>query len=162
MKPLGDPGSAHLRRAYGSVAVGNYAEASRELQAIEPNLRLHPEVLKLRWEIEARAANWDECLAIADYLLLWAADEAETWLRRGRSLHKLGLDEAARDCLLAARPEFPRHPGILYDLAVYECLLGRVAHGRTCLDGALALDQSGHLKLAARQDPRLNALRKRR
>jgi hypothetical protein len=51
MKPLGPPDRLHLETAQGWLELGNHGEATEELARIAPQMRAHPEVLKMRYEI---------------------------------------------------------------------------------------------------------------
>jgi len=45
MKPLERPDSIHLDAARGWLMLGNYAEASKDLERIAPLVRTHPDAL---------------------------------------------------------------------------------------------------------------------
>ncbi len=51
MKPLEPPDNHHLRAALGWIGLGNFQEANEELEKITPQLRAHPDVLTIRYEI---------------------------------------------------------------------------------------------------------------
>lgn len=68
MNPLPWPDNHHLDAAGGWLELGLPVEAAAEIQRIAPELRLHPEVLNVRWQILAREKNWDTCLVIAGAL----------------------------------------------------------------------------------------------
>jgi uncharacterized protein HemY len=65
MKRLPPSGRPHLRAAEGWLELGNPHEASEELENIAPRLRVHPDVLEIRWRIYAAAERWDACLDLA-------------------------------------------------------------------------------------------------
>ena len=69
IQPLQPPDSLHLRAAQGWLELGNHAEADEELEKITPQLRAHPDVLKVRWEIYAAAKKWEAALDIAATLI---------------------------------------------------------------------------------------------
>jgi hypothetical protein len=54
MKKLSPPDSHHLKAAEGWLGLGNYLEANDELENIGPQMRAHPDVLEIRWEIYAK------------------------------------------------------------------------------------------------------------
>ncbi len=54
----------HLQAAQGWLELGNHVEADAELDNIRPELRAHPEVLKLRWQVYAAAKKWEAALDI--------------------------------------------------------------------------------------------------
>jgi hypothetical protein len=55
----------HLLAAEGWLELGNPHEANKELEKIAPGLRVHPDVLEMRWQIYAAAERWDACLDLA-------------------------------------------------------------------------------------------------
>lgn len=60
MKPLAPPpDSLHLEAAQGWCEHGNHIEAEAELEHITPENRSHPAVLEVRWQIYAKAKQWD-------------------------------------------------------------------------------------------------------
>lgn len=59
MNELEPPDSFHLRAAIGWIELGNCLEANEELENISPSMRVHPDVLNLRWHICAKAKNND-------------------------------------------------------------------------------------------------------
>jgi DNA polymerase III alpha subunit (gram-positive type) len=58
MKKLQSPDSHHLQAAIGWLELGNHLEANEELERIAPTLRVHPDVLEIRWEIFAKEKKW--------------------------------------------------------------------------------------------------------
>ncbi len=65
MRALQPPDRIHLQAAQGWLGLGDHVEAHEELEEIAPELRAHPAVLKLQWEIYAAAKKWDAALFIA-------------------------------------------------------------------------------------------------
>lgn len=59
----------HLKAAEGWLELGNDAEAFWELESVNASLRSHPVVLRLRWQIYARAGKWEWCADIARSLV---------------------------------------------------------------------------------------------
>ena len=55
MKPIEPPDAFHLSAAVGWLMLGNPDEAEEELGNITPGLRIHPDVLEVRWQICADA-----------------------------------------------------------------------------------------------------------
>ena len=65
IKPLQPPDSMLLTAAEGWLGLGDINAASAELDNITPELRVHPAVLDVRWQIYAKAKRWDACIEIA-------------------------------------------------------------------------------------------------
>jgi len=121
MKPLDPPENLHVLAAEGWLELGNTAEANEELEKISPGLRAHPDVLSVRWHIYAAAKQWEAALDIAIAVTTLAPDEANGWVQRSCSLHKLARTEEARELLLNVLGRFPLNAAIRYNLACYEC-----------------------------------------
>lgn len=64
-------------------------EANAELDNITPQLRVHPDVLNLRWGVYAQARKWEAALDIAGALMRLAADDPMGYVRRSYALHEL-------------------------------------------------------------------------
>jgi hypothetical protein len=65
MKSLEPPDLHHLIAADGWLGLGNWQEAQSEIEKITPELRLHPDVQEVRWQIQAKAKNWEEVICVA-------------------------------------------------------------------------------------------------
>lgn len=155
---LTPPYSLYLRAAEGWFELGNSAEAEAELDQIPPGLQAHPEVLSLRWQISASAKDWEEGVQIASTLMQVAPEEPLGWIHRSYALHELKRTAEARDNLLRVVDQF-RSVTILYNLACYECQLGRHEHARSWFRKALEVGDPKALKSAAARDPDLAPLR---
>lgn len=158
MNRLEWPDTHHLNAAIGWLELGNYLEADAELDAITPQLRAHPHVLTLRWEIYSTAQRWDAALEIANALVQLVPDNAQNWVHRSFALHVLKRTLEARDLLLPAADRFPDGDLIRYNLGCYECQLGNLSEAQRWLKAAFALDDSKAAKLEALADPDLEPL----
>jgi predicted Zn-dependent protease len=157
-KPLEPPDSIHLQAAEGWLELGNHIEADAELDNIAANLRAHPDVLKVRWEIYAAAKKWEAALDIAAALIQSDPDAPLGWVNRSYALHELKRPTEARDNLLRVVDKFPASATMRYNLACYECQLGRMQQAKQWLEKAFALGDAKELKLAALDDPDLEPL----
>ena len=66
--------------------------------------------------------------------------------------------QEARDNLLRVVDKFPTSPIMRYNLACYECQLGRLEQAKQWLEKAFALGDAKQMKLAALDDPDLEPL----
>src|ERR1039458_8915528 len=48
----------YLEAAEGWLGLGNFLEANEELECITPQMRAHPDVLCMRWNVYAQAKKW--------------------------------------------------------------------------------------------------------
>ncbi len=142
----------------GWLELGNYVEAEAELDHISPQLRAHPDVLSVRWHVYALAKKWEGALDIAATLVQVVPEEPEYWLHRSFALHELKRTQEARDFLLPVVDRFPDHALIRYNLACYECQLGRLPQAKAWLEKAFALGDPTQLKLTALDDADLEPL----
>jgi tetratricopeptide (TPR) repeat protein len=158
MKPLEPPDSLHLLAAQGWLELGNHIEANEELENIAPQLRAHPDVLKVRWEVYAAAKKWEATLDIAAALIQLDPDDPLGWVHRSYALHELRRTAEARDNLLRVVDKFPMSATMRYNLACYACQLGRLEQAKQWLEKAFALGDAKQMKLAALDDPDLEPL----
>jgi len=54
----------HLEAAEGWLGLGIWQEANEELEHLTPQLRSHPEVLGVRFQIYAKAEKWEYAIEI--------------------------------------------------------------------------------------------------
>src|SRR5947208_11295503 len=123
IEPLQPPDSLHVQAAQGWLELGNCGESNAEMEKIASELRNHPDVLMVRWEISAAELNWKAALRVALALTELDPEEAAGWVRKSYSLHELKRTHEARDNLLAVLAKFPANETMLYNLACYECQL---------------------------------------
>jgi tetratricopeptide (TPR) repeat protein len=158
MKPIEPPDSIHLQAARGWVELGNHIEADAELDNIAANLRTHPDVLNVRWEIYTAAKKWEAALDIAAALIQLDPESPLGWVNRSYALHELKRTAEARDNLLRVVDKFPDTATMRYNMACYECQLGRLEQAKQWLGKAFALGDAKELKLAALDDRDLEPL----
>src|SRR5215211_3159726 len=114
----------HVQAAQGYTALGMYADATAELEQIDPFCRCLPEVLAVRFAIIRRQRSGN-CFTRSRssssrtilLILQWPVSLAYA-TRRAQSL------KAAKLILLEAATKHPEEPLIFYNLGCYECQLG--------------------------------------
>lgn len=158
MNPLEPPDIHPLLAAQGWLELGNHLEASAELDKIAPLFRAHPHVLALRWEIYAAARKWEAALGIATAMIEMEPEDSMGWVHRSYALHELKRTTEARDNLLHVVDKFPDNATMRYNLACYECQLGRLEQAKEWLQKAFHLGGETKMKLAALEDPDLKPL----
>jgi len=85
----------------------------------------------MRWEIYAKAKKWDASLDIPSALVQVVPDRPVGWVHRSFCLHELERTADAHDNLPRVVNRFPEHAIMLYNLACYECQLGRLEQAIT-------------------------------
>jgi tetratricopeptide (TPR) repeat protein len=132
--------SAHqLNAVLGWLELGNLAEARVELNSLGTDLQARPDLLEVRWILDARQEDWQEALKTAERLVDVAPENAAGWLHRAYAARRVpegGLERAAA-LLKPVVDKFPKEPTIPYNLACYACQLGRLDEARTWLQEAV-------------------------
>jgi tetratricopeptide (TPR) repeat protein len=158
MTPLQTPDAMHLRAAQGWFELGNLVEASAELELISAQNLAHPAVLEVRWAIYAAAKKWEAAFDITATFIQLEPEHPFGWLHRSFSLHELNRTVEARDNLLSVFERFPDESILRYNVACYECQLGRLEQAKQWLEKAFKMGNPRKMKLTALQDPDLEPL----
>ena len=159
MKSLEPPDSHHLNAAEGWLGLGNAVEAQREFEKIAPDMRHHPEVLRLEYHLHERTKQWEHAAETAQRLCQSFPETAFGWIHLAYALHELKRTREAYDVLLPVVNRFPEEHVILYNLACYSCQMGRLEEARVWLDRAMALAGPETIKQMALGDSDLQAMR---
>jgi tetratricopeptide (TPR) repeat protein len=157
-KPLEPPDNIHLNAAEGWLELGNQVEAFEELEQISPQLRVHPDVLEIRWQIYAKEKKWDACVDIAQAITKLDPSRLFGWIHLSFALHEQEKTQKAWDNLAGVAQKFPDEHLIPYNLACYACQLGSLKEAWQWLEKAFALGDSKRLKLMALDDPDLEPM----
>lgn len=142
------------------ISSANHAEATEELDKIQPELRGHPEVLKVRWEVCIRAHHWGMAQEISDALTRMLPDDPGIWLMHANSFHFAGENNAAYEIAAAKLRQFPKEWTIPYNLACHCCHLGKLEEAKTWLHRAMERGDRRKIQELALTDPDLEPLRK--
>ncbi len=160
MKPL-DPSDIHrLRAAEGWLELGDAAEAAAELESIPSDLRGHPAVLEMRWQVYAKQMRWDAARDVAQAIVAENPAEPSGWLHLSYSARRAkgGSVQAAWDVLSPIAKKFPDVYLIPYNLACYACQMGERDTARQWLEKALNIGKKDEIKLMALHDSDLEPL----
>jgi predicted Zn-dependent protease len=143
VKPLGIDVIHCLRAAEGWLELGSAKEAAAELENLPSDLREHPAVLEIRWQIHAKALNWDAAKEIAQVIVAQMPDEPDGWLNLSYATRRAtdGSVRAAWDVLSPMAKKFPDVPLISYNLACYSCQLGLMDDALEWLRKAFVADK---------------------
>ena len=144
--------------AEGWLGLGNALEAEKELEEISLEHRSHPAVLQARWEVYAKGRRWEDALETASALMQGAPEEPIGWIHRSYCLHELKRTQEARDNLLRVVDQFPDNAIMRYNLACYECQLGRLEQAKSWLEKAFKVGEPEKIRLMALEDPDLEPL----
>ena len=158
MKELEFHDRRHLEAAEGWLGLGNQIEAFEELEQISPQLRVHPDVLELRWQIYAKEKKWEACVNIARAIAKLAPSHPNGWFHLAYSLHELKRTKEARHVLIPIVDKFPKEYLMRYNLACYECQLGNLKEALRWLEKTIELADKNEVKLMALNDHDLEPL----
>ena len=158
--PLEPPDTHCLSAAIGWLELGNAEEARAELDQIQPAQKKNPDVLEVRWVLEAREENWEEALHYARELIHAAPDRSSGWLHQSYSLRRIpgGSVKKAWESLLPVFDRFPKEAVISYNLSCYACQLQQLEAARVWLKRALVIGGKEKYKQMALQDSDLKEL----
>lgn len=159
MKNIEPPDSFRLSAAAGWIELGNPREAELEMEAISPEWQGHPEVLLVRWELLARAKQWEQALGLAATVRGLDPGRCDGWIKQAYCLHELGRTSEAWETLRPAVEEFPDVGVVRYNLACYACRLGQKTEALKLIRQAMKLSGREQIKDMAREDTDLEALR---
>jgi predicted Zn-dependent protease len=160
IKPLEPPDSFHLIAADGWLGLGDHLAANEELEKITPELRAHPAVLLVRYEIYAKAKKWEGAAEIASALVKLMPEQPSFWICWAYATRRKtggGIPEAKR-ILLEAESKFPAEYLIRYNLACYECQSGNLKKAMRLIAKAIDMAGKKDIRLMALNDPDLESL----
>jgi predicted Zn-dependent protease len=158
MKPIELHDQRHLEAAQGWFELGNCIEATKELDEITAQMRGHPSVLEVRYEIYAAAKKWEYAAEIAKAISELSPDSPFGWVHHAYALHELKRTQEAQNVLLPVLDSFPKEYIMRYNLACYACQLGNLKKARDWFKKAIDLANTKEVKLMALNDPDLEPL----
>jgi hypothetical protein len=101
--PCEPPYLHYMEGAQGWLELGDARSALHEIRRIDADLKNHPDVLLLTWDIQAALRNWDEAYKIGDCLVKVIPDDLQSWLNRSESIMHKDTTEAAYEAYQALR-----------------------------------------------------------
>jgi tetratricopeptide (TPR) repeat protein len=124
-----------IRAATGWLELGDALSAFEELERLPAKTRTHPNVLKIRYEIYAKAGKWELAFELAEGLSRLLPNEVTPFIWRSCSARRVadGGIEWALELLLDVVNDFPDEPIVPFNLACYSCQLGKLVEARSWL-----------------------------
>ena len=157
MQSLAHPDSHHLAAAQGWMELGNHLEADKELDEISPEMRAHPDVLEIRWQIYAKEKRWPACEQIGHAIIEADPNRPSGWLKQAAALRQQGKFKDAYANLYVVFDDFPDNWHVPYDLARYSSLLGEFDEAKAWFKKAIAIEEKTVQKLGI-DDPDLKPM----
>ena len=158
LNPLSREDHYRLTAASGWLELGNLTEANRELDAITPAFRVHPDALEVRWQIYAEQKMWIAAFEIATAICELDPERPSGWICQAYSLNESDRTQKACEVLQKVVENFPNLPIIPYSLACYTCRLGRPDQAWLWLEMAAARGNSRNVARLALQELDLKPL----
>ena len=147
-----------MEASQGWLGLGNWLEANDELEQITPQMRAHPDVLLVRWNVYAAAKKWEMAAEVARALSELLPDRPVGWVHWAFSLHELKRTKEAWDVLAPVVDKFPDEHIMRYNLACYACQLGNLKEAKRWLRKAIDLAGKTDIRTMALDDPDLQPL----
>lgn len=124
-----------MRAATGWLELGDHLSAFEELERLPQEKRAHPDVLKIRYEIYAKAGRWESAFELAEGLSRLVPDDVAAFVWRSYAARRMpgGSVERALELLSDVANDFPEEPIVPFNLACYNCQLGKLSDTRTWL-----------------------------
>ena len=158
MKELPNADRFQIEAAEGWLMLGNPVEANEELEKISPENRRHPAALSVRWQVYATAEWWEAAWIVSKVLCEVMPESAEAWICQANTVRKYRGTHEALELLESVRKNFRGHPVVLYNLACYSCMMGRLADAWSWLELAFKVGDQKQLRLRALDDHDLEQL----
>jgi tetratricopeptide (TPR) repeat protein len=159
-EPLQRPDSFYVVGAIGWIELGNFEEATLELDRVSPQNRDHPDVLEALWRVHAARQDWTAALQASRQLVAVAPERPSGWLHQAYAARRApeGGLETAWQILRPAAEIFPGEGLIAYNLACYACQMQRLDEARDWLQHAFKGKEKAHYRLLALNDEDLKPL----
>lgn len=158
MKALEFQDMRQVEAAQGWIGLDDLVEANEELERITPEMRGHPSVLVIRYEIYSTAKKWEMAAEVAGVISRMLPDESFGWIHLAYSLHELKRTREAWNVLIPIADKFPKETTISYNLACYACQLGNLKDSMKWLERAVDLAGRKDVRTTALNDPDLEPL----
>lgn len=158
MKPLEHPDNLHLQAAVGWLELGNWLEATEDLERITPQMRAHPDVLQVRVKIYLAAEKWEYAAEVANTLSTMFPDSSFGTLPLAHALRKLDRITEAKHARLPIADQFPDEWRIPYCLACYCCRLGERQASLRWLERAIDIAGKVDIRMKALDESDLESL----
>ncbi len=152
------PDKRHLQAAEGWLGLGDHLSANQELDNITPELRAHPDVLKVRYEVFSAGKKWDAAVEIARIIAKLLPDNPWGQVHLAFALHELKRTQEAYDTVRPVVDQFPQDWQMRYNLACYSCQLGNLKEAMEWLSKAMQLAGKKDIRQLALDDNDLQPL----
>lgn len=136
-----------LERADGFLDLRLLDRAKNELDRVPDEHRNTLPYYQIRMRLALEQERWTPALECACELHRRMPEDPSTWIQLAYATRRAADLPAAESILLKAIKQFPGNAMIQYNLACYECQLGRLDRAQAFLRRAMGLDR-GFKRLA--------------
>jgi len=143
--------------AQGYVELGLFEEARAELDVLPAELHDRVDVIEISLLCLMGRHLWAQALALATRLCQQEPAEPGGYIHAAFCLHELGNTAEAVDMLSRGPVSLRTKPVYYYNMGCYHARLGHFEKAIVYLERAFEMD--GDLRLHAKKDPDLDALR---
>src|SRR4051794_26168111 len=102
----------HLEAAEGWIGLGDHTEANEELEQVSPRCRVHPDVLRLKYEVCAAGKHWELAAEIGRAICQARPNDPAGYLQLAGARDAMGRYDDAFRMLLLAIDRFPQESEI--------------------------------------------------
>jgi len=148
----------HLEAAQGWLGLGDWFEANEELECITPRMLTHPDVLRVRYEVCAKAEKWELAADVARAISEIVPHDPFGCVHMAYALHAMKCTKQAWSVLIPVVDMFPKVYIIRYNLACYACQMGDLDAAMQWLEKAIDLADKEDIRMMALEDPDLQPL----
>jgi len=146
-----------MQRAQGWLELKLPLEANEELDEVQPQLRAHPAVLKLRYQVYADAKQWPMAYEIANTLNRELPQDEFGGVHAAVALYRMGRTREAKELSLDVAERFPKDWSVRYNLACYCAQLMEFDAAQEWFKAAMELNEMPVKRMAV-DDPDLEPL----
>lgn len=147
-----------LLAASGYLDLGMLSDAAAELALLPAEEQMNPVVVALRVDVHMASREWAAGAELSAGMVEREPEIPGWWINYAYCTRRAESVERAEQILLDAQARHPREAMIVYNLACYASVTGRLAEARERLDRAIALD--AQVEVLAREDEDLAPLRR--
>lgn len=142
MFKLSEDARWHLQRCDGFLDLKMTGKARRELEQVSKAYHQNDAYIQAALHLAMEERRWSDASQFARTLRDRQPNEPAFCIQLAYSVRRAESIEAARYILLNARKRFPKVAVIPFNLACYECQLGRLDEAMNLLQKAFKLDAS--------------------
>lgn len=146
------------QRALGFLELGMPQDAWEELGELPAEIAETSPVIQMKVEVLNRLKRWQDAAELCRPMIEREPGELFWWIQRAFSLRRSESIESAEAVLRSALVHHPPEGVLIYNLACYACVQGRLDEARDFLGRSISGDPDTIIRMAL-QDPDLAALR---